>query len=152
MTPQSRRRTAAAIFGIPFACFPIYLWLFYFYFGTRPKNPHPELGLVHSLNNHGTYVFISDTESTGLALLMYMCFAAIALFILVVPKEFILPAPGTPRWITKISGSFKTGLEHPSKELYFIMLGSVAISAAFIWAAGSPIVDYIVTHGVVLHF
>jgi hypothetical protein len=103
MTRQTRTRVAAAIIAIAPPSFVIQLWLFFSYFDSRPKEPHPELGFVRALNNHGSYVFISDAEMTGLALLMYVFITALGLALLIVPKEFQLPPPGTPRWVTKVS-------------------------------------------------
>src|SRR5262249_29701820 len=62
-------------------------------FATHPNEPHPELGLVHALGSHGSYVFISDTESTSLFLLRQAFIIAASLFLLVVPKEFKLQPP-----------------------------------------------------------
>jgi hypothetical protein len=151
MTKQARTRAAAAIIGAAPASFVVQMWLFFSYFESRPKEPHPELDLVHALNNHGSYVFISDAEATGLALLMYVFIIAFGLTILIVPKEFKLPPPGTPRWVTKVNASFKTGLEKPSTELTLIFLGSMTFTAAAIWFSGPAIVHFFVTHGLVLH-
>jgi hypothetical protein len=44
--------------------------LFFAYFSSHPAKPNAALGFVHALNNHGSYVYLSDAESTGVALLM----------------------------------------------------------------------------------
>jgi hypothetical protein len=50
------------------------------------------------------------------------------------------PPPDTPRWITRVSASFKTGFDKPSNDVFFIFLGSIALSTALIWLAGPSIV------------
>jgi hypothetical protein len=102
------------------------MWLFFAYFDSRPRVPKPELGLIHALNNHGSYVFISDTEATGLALLTYAFLVAFGLFIAIVPKQFQLPPAGTPRWITRTSARFTTDLEKPTQEYWIIFAASLA--------------------------
>jgi hypothetical protein len=46
-----------------------YFWIFFSYFSSHPTKPNAELGLVRALANHGSYVYVSDAEATGLALL-----------------------------------------------------------------------------------
>jgi hypothetical protein len=148
---QIRTRIAAAIAGVLPASFVIHMWLFISYFDSHPREPNPELGLMRPLNNHGSYVFISDAESTGLALLIYAFIMAFGFMILVVPKEFQLPPPGTPRWLTRVSARFKTDLEKPSIELTIIFLGSLACFTVLIWLGGRSIVEFFVANGFVLH-
>jgi len=106
---------------------------------------------MRPLNNHGSYVFISDAESTGLALLIYAFIMALGFTILVAPKEFQLPPPGTPRWLTRVSARFKTDLEKPSIELTIIFLCSLACSTVLIWFGGPSIVELFMASGFVLH-
>jgi hypothetical protein len=58
-----RNDIATVFFALCPASFGSYLWLFYRYCSTRPSRPQPEPGFVHALNNHGSYVYISDVES-----------------------------------------------------------------------------------------
>jgi hypothetical protein len=61
---------AAASAALCPASFGTFLWLFFAYFSSHPAKPNAALGFVHALNHHGSYVYLSDAESTGLALLM----------------------------------------------------------------------------------
>lgn len=151
MKRELRNRVAAALGGLLPASFGTHLWLFFFYVAYRPKVPNPELGLVHPLNDHGSYVFISGAESTGLTLLTYIFFAAIVLSLVIVPKDFLLPPPGTPRWITWISGRAKTDLARPSRSLKLIFFASIAFWTALIWLVGAAAVGFVNSHGIVLN-
>ncbi len=91
MTKQFRWRVTAVTTGCQVTSFLTHLWLFFSYFASHPREPHPELGLVHSLNNHGSYAFISDAESTGLALLLSVFFIGFVLTLIFIPKEFRPP-------------------------------------------------------------
>jgi hypothetical protein len=44
------------------------------YSKSHPRSPHPELGLVQAVGVHRANYFVSDAESTGLALLKYAFF------------------------------------------------------------------------------
>jgi hypothetical protein len=101
--------------------------LFFSYFSSGPKEPRPELGLVYALNNHGSYVYLSGTESTALSLLM-MAFATAVL----------------------LSGIAKTDLGNHPSGMKAAFLGSLAFSFAIILLAGRPIVDFVVGRGIVL--
>ncbi len=88
MQRQVRNYIATACFALCIAGFPSYLWLFFQYQSTRPDHPQPDLGFVHALNNHGSYVYINDVESTGLSLLMGSSFVGFMLFLIVVLKTY----------------------------------------------------------------
>src|ERR1700690_3267407 len=99
MTASIRSGVALAVAAVCPASFIVSLWLFYAYFSSHPTRPNNARGFVHALNNHGSYVYISDEESTGLALLRNVffvgAFAAFATF----PKDPTLAPPGTARWL-----------------------------------------------------
>lgn len=113
MKRQARTYTAAVLFALMVASFATHTFLFfsYFYFSGKPHEPTPEFGLVHALENHGSRVYLTDFEFTGLTLLMIRGIAGLFLSVAIVPKEFLLPPPGTPTWITKISFRAKTDLD-----------------------------------------
>jgi hypothetical protein len=152
MNRQLRNDVAATIFGLFFSNTGADLWLFVKYFSSRPNVPHPDMGLVYPLNNHGSYAYISITESTGLSLLHVVSFTTFFMFFLVVPKDPILPPPGTPRWLTYLGGSAKTDLANPTPRLKTIGLCSIIFWAAVIYFAGHSIVDFVVSEGIILKF
>jgi hypothetical protein len=150
MPRRVRTYIAAAISPLCPLSFAVHLWLFFSYFSFRPNQPHPEFGLVYRLNNHGSYVYLSGTESTGLTLLM-MAFAIAALLtVVLVPKEINLPRPGTPPWLTYASGGERTGLGNSSREIKAVFLCSLVVYFAIISLAGRSIVDFVVLRGIVL--
>jgi len=85
-----------------------------------------------------------------MALLMIAFLVGFALTVAIVPKEFVLPPANSPRWLTYVSGRAK--IDPPSVETQTIMLISLFACFAMIWFAGSAIVDFAVSHGIVLNF
>ncbi len=137
MQRQVRNYIATACFALCLAGFPSYLWLFFQYQSTRPDHPQPDLGFVHALNNHGSYVFINDVESTGLSVLMGMFFVGFMLFLIVVPKTY----------------TFK-GIDHdlinPTPQQYKVLWIAMICYYGVIIFAGKHIAAFIVSHGLVL--
>jgi hypothetical protein len=149
-TRKVRNRIAAVTSAIPFAAFSTFMWLFFSYFSSHPKVPHPDLGLVHRLSNHGSYVYISDSEATGMSLLVLAFLIGAGLTIVIAPKEFMLPPAETPRWLTYVSASAK--MDSWSANTIILQLGFILIWLAVIWTGGPRIVDFVTSHGVVLDF
>jgi hypothetical protein len=141
-----RNDVASAIVALCPVSFGVHLWLFFTYFSSRPTQPNAQLGFVRALNNHGSYVYISDAESTGLALLMMAFVAGLVGTLAVVPKDPIHPA--TPRWTTYLVG--KTDLADPTPRLKIIFLFGLVVYFAVICFAGPSIVRLIVSKGIVL--
>ncbi len=150
MKRSSRNAVASAAVALCPASFGARLYLFYSDLSSRPQSPNPELGFVQSLNNHGSYVYVTDAESTGLALLSMAFMAGLLLALAIVPKDFILPPRGTPKWLTYVSAAAKTDLANPSKRLMTIFLSSLAFYLAVIILAGLSIADFLVSKGIVL--
>jgi len=133
-----RSDAALAIFAICLVSFVTHLWLFYSYFGSRPRRPEPELGFLYKLNNHGSIVYVSKTETTGLALLM-IAFAIAGLATLVVaPKQF------APHRGLKLS--YPTSVRRQRA----VLLCSLAFWLAVILFVGPRIVDFVVGRGIIL--
>jgi hypothetical protein len=147
---NSRNCIAAAVVALCPASFGTFLWLFFGYFSSRPSQPHPELGLVYALNNHGSYVYVSASESTGLAMLMIAFVVGFFATIAIVPKKVILPPPGTPRWITRISAQFDILIGTPKRRLMIVFYCALICYLAIIYLAGPSIAEFVVSHGVIL--
>jgi hypothetical protein len=103
----------------------------------RPTQPLPELGFLHALNNHGTYVYITDAEATGMSLLFLMCFLAFGLAISIVPKKYT-----------------SSGIEHDlisvSREQYRVFWIAIICYFALIAFVGPYFVAFAVSHGLVI--
>jgi hypothetical protein len=147
MNTRFRRRLTVAFTGAGFASFAFRDWLLRSFHASHPKEPRPELGFIHPLNNHGTYVFISNAESMVLALLMQIFSVCCLFVILITPKEIQLTRQGTPP--NKLVATFKTDIQDPP-EFWFIFLGSVTLSTIVIWFGLPIIVDRLVAHGIIL--
>jgi hypothetical protein len=119
------------------AGFASYLWLFFQYQSTRPNHPRPDLGFVHALNNHGSYVYINDVESTGLSLLMGMFFAGFMFSLIVVPKTYT-------------SKGIEHDLIHPTRQQYKVLWIAIICYFSVIIFAGQHIASFIVSRGLVL--
>jgi hypothetical protein len=128
-----------------------FFWLAFTYFSSRPAKPNAELGLTHALSNHGSYVYLSSTELTGLAIIIMAFFAGLLATIVVVPKDPLHPPSGTPKWIAFVGGSAKTDLANPTPRLKVIFLCSFAFCLSVIWFVGPAIAGLAVSQGVVLH-
>lgn len=152
MTRALRNDIASATVAICPASFGAFLWLFFAYFSSHPTTPNDELGLVYKLSNHGSYVYLSATESTGLALLMIAFVVGLVVTLFIVPKDYILPPPGTPRWMTYVGGTAKTDLAKPTPRLRMIFLGSLVFCLGVIYFAGPWLAKLMVARGIVLHF
>jgi hypothetical protein len=109
------------------------MWMFQSYSSTHPTIPVPDRGFVHSLNNHGHYVYLTDTEATGLALL-WLGFLVGILSV----------------------GSIAIGLTHaervPTVRSSTIIACSVLIFVAAIYLWGSSMAAFAVSHGIILNF
>jgi len=136
---QTRNYLAIACLALCVASFPSSLWLFYQYQATRPSQPHPDLGLIHALNNHGSYAYLSDYDCTGLAILSYMFFIGFGLGIIVVKKRYT-------------SAGIDHDLGDPTAEEYAVMLAVTLCYLFIIKFAGPRIVAAMVSHGIVLTF
>jgi hypothetical protein len=95
--------------------------------------PIPDQGLVHAINNHGSHVYLTDTEVTGLALL-WITFLVSVLF-----------------W-----GIIAIGLAESDRvataRSTAILACSTLVSVGAIYLAGPSIAAFAVSHGVILNF
>lgn len=68
--------TAVAM-GVAFASFGYFLFLWFRFMDTQPRRPEPTLGLIYSMNNHGSYYYLSATKVTQLSmpLIIFAIFA-----------------------------------------------------------------------------
>jgi hypothetical protein len=151
MSRSARNDIASAISALSLASFGIFLGLAISYISARPTEQNIELGLVNVLKNHGTKVYISDTESTWLCLLLWTFFATFMATLVIVPKDFIVPPPATPRWITHVSARWRTDLSNPTPRLKVIFLCSLVFSLAAIYFIGPAVAGLLIARGVLLH-
>src|SRR3954462_652344 len=151
MSRAARNYIACAAGGLCLASFSTYLILFFHYFSSHPAEPDLSRGLVYSLNNHGSYVYLSNGEATGLGLLGIAFVVGFLTGIVAVPKESILPLRGTPRWLTYVSATYRTDLANSSVPMKVIFMGS-AVSWWLIFSlVGDPITSFAVSCGFILH-
>jgi hypothetical protein len=133
MKRASRNEIASAASALCPASFGVYLWLFFSYFSSHPTKPNADAGFVYQLNNHGSYVYLSSTEATGLALLWVAFFAGFSSVLIA-------------------GGVVQTDLTNPTPKLKAIFLFSLVFCVAVIWLAGRSIADFFVSHGIIFHF
>jgi hypothetical protein len=128
-----RKDIGAAGVGFSLAVFGTHMWMFQSYSSSHPTTPIPDRGFVHSLNNHGHHVYLTDTEATGLALL-WLAFLVGILFV----------------------GSIAIGLTSAERVATVrsstIIACSVSIFIAAIYLWGSSMAAFAVSHGIILNF
>jgi hypothetical protein len=150
MTRSVRNDLASVAFAINAASFVTHFWLFFSYLSSRPSHPIPELGLLYGLNNHGSHVYLTATETTGLHLLFGLALWTFLAGFVIVPKDPVLPPPGTPNWLLYVGGTATTDLARPSARLKAIFLFSFILWLGMIHFAGPSIVSSVVRQGIIL--
>jgi hypothetical protein len=149
MKRSVRYDVVAAIFALCTASFGTHMFLFFSYFNSHPTAPNPSLGLIHALNNHGSYVYLSDAEWTGLSLLRTAFVVGFFSIFLILPKDPSLAPVGTARWLTFFCVA-KPHLASPPLRLKVIFLCSILVYVSVIYFAGPVIVHLIVSRGIFL--
>jgi hypothetical protein len=153
MSRRLRNDIAAVMFALFIAGFVTHLYLFEKYFYLRAASqPNPALGLVYPLNNHGAYAYLSATESTGMALLWRICFAAFLAAVVVTPKDWVKKDNMQP-WITHASagGRWSTDLGTPSRRHKILLAVSLVGFVALFRLAGPAVVEDLVRRGLILN-
>jgi hypothetical protein len=150
MKRSVRYDVVSSIFALAAACFGTELFLYFSYFNSHPAAPNGALGLIHALNNHGSYVYLSDTEWVGLSLLRMVFFACVVSTYVILPKDPTLAPPDTPRWIAHSFYVAKTNMVNPPPRLKTIFLCSVVFYLAVIYLAGPLIAHLFASHRIIL--
>jgi hypothetical protein len=150
MNNTRRDEIATALLAVCMVSFAAHLWRFHSLFAARPHIANPAAGLTVPLNQHGAYVYISATEATGLSLLMLAFYIAFILALIIVPKKYVPPAPGTAPWRTFLSVRYRTALKNPTPRLWTIFSASLLLSAGAIYLGGQALAAFLVAHGIVL--
>jgi hypothetical protein len=145
---ELRRDIACVLVGFFIANFGTTLWLTNLYIATRPATPNPSLGLIFALNVHGSLHYLTRIESASVTLTFWCGWIAFVVLVIVVPKYFIIPPPKTPRWITYVSASYKTGLEQFSLRYFTIMLLALLVSVALMILFGKDFAQFAISHGI----
>jgi len=150
MKKSVRYDVVSSIFALAAACFGTQCFLWISYFNSHPAAPNSALGLVNALNNHGSYVYLSDTEWVGLSLLRTVFFACVVSTYAVLPKDPTLAPPDTPRWVAHSFYVAKTKWVDPPPRLKAIFLCSIVFYLAVIYLAGPLLVRLLVSHRIIL--
>jgi hypothetical protein len=95
--------------------------------------PIPDQGLVHAINNHGSHVYLTDTEVTGLALLWIAFLVGVLLWGIIA-----IGLAESDRVATARSST--------------ILACSTLVSVGAIYFVGQSIAAFAVSHGVILNF
>src|SRR5258708_7339357 len=123
---------ASAMTALALASFGTNIWLFYAYFSSHPKRPDAGLGFIYALNNHGSYVYLTDAETTGRGLLWISFFVC-----------FLLAG---------LARSGGTDLVNLTARLKIVFACSLLFYIGGIYLWGRSIANFAVYHGVILHF
>ena len=117
------------------ASFPSFLWQFFQYQSSLPRQPQPQFGRIFGSNNHGSVVYLTEEEATGQTFLILAFISGFLSTIIIVPKPYV-PGKG-----------FEHDLANPTRNQYRVLMISVAIYLAIIIYAGQRIVAFAVSHG-----
>jgi hypothetical protein len=147
MKRSARYDVVSAIAAVCAASFGTEMFLFFSYFNSHPTKPNPALGLIHALNNHGSYVYLSEAEWTGLSLLRTAFFVGSVSIFVILPKDPSLAPPGTARWLTYFYVA-KTHLISPPPRCKIIFLCSILSYIAVIYLVGPWVAHLFVSRGI----
>jgi hypothetical protein len=129
---EMRRYIACALIGYYFANFGTTLWLDHYYVESRPRQPDPAAGLVHSFNEHGAYYFVTASEAAAEALSFWGAWISLLLAFLILPR----------------SKNWRTGLEDFRTDYFAVTLIAVLLSVGLIVFAGPGIASYASSRGI----
>jgi hypothetical protein len=150
MKKSVRYDVVSSIGALCAASFGTHCFLWISYFNSHPAAPNSALGLVNALNNHGSYVYLSDTEWVGLSLLRLAFFAGLVSTYAILPKDPTLAPSGTPRWIAHSFYVEKTDMVSAPPRLKIIFACSIVFYLALIYWAGPLMVHLLVSHRIIL--
>jgi hypothetical protein len=128
---SSKSDVGAALVALALASFGTHLWIFHSYFSSHPRWPIAEGGFVYALNNHGSHVYVTDREVTGLGLLSLTFLISILVVGIVVGRTEL--AKATTRSTT-------------------IIACSLPLYIGAIYFFGQSIASFFVSHGIILIF
>src|SRR4051812_42447168 len=128
-----RKDIAAAGSGFSIAAFGKRLWISQSYLSSHPRMPISDQGLVYAINKHGSHVFLTDTEVTGLALLWIAFLVSVLLWGMIAIGSAESDRVATARSST-------------------ILACSTLVSVGAIYFVGKSIAAFAVSHGVILNF
>ena len=137
MHKEARTLITAASGALCLASLFLHLWLFDKYFNSLPHQPQPQFGRVRPLNNHGSYVYLTDAEATGLSFLTLAFFVGF-LIAIVMPKRYV-PGKGTEQELGTVT----------NKQFTVVFLIAISLYLAIIAVAGPRIVGFATSHGLV---
>ena len=129
---EIRRYIACALIGYYLASFGATLWLDHHYVASRPRQPDPAAGLVHPFNEHGTYYYITASESAAATLSFWTAWTILLVVFLVVPK----------------GRNWTTGLEDFRTDYFVVTLIAVLLSIGLIVFVGPTVASYAAYRGI----
>jgi hypothetical protein len=149
MKKTLRYDLATSIFALGLACAGLQLFLLVSYFSSHPGIPDSARGLINALDNHGSYVYISDTEWVGLSLLRMVLFVCLFGTIAVLPKDPTRAPFDTPRWVAHSFYVAEPGTITTKPRIETVFVCSIVLYLAAIYLVGPLIVRLLVSHGII---
>jgi hypothetical protein len=132
MLTRIRRYLSLVCFAVAVASFASSIWMISQYQSSRPNQSHPEIGRVYRQNEHGSYVYLTAEEATGLSLLWATFLLGILLGGVMVPKQDL------------------SGFAPVSRQEYVGIWMAMICYLVLIIFAGPLIARFAVSHGIVL--
>jgi hypothetical protein len=144
---KAARRVIAGFFvGYGFVSFVYFMVLDQFWVRAGPRQPNPAFGLIFPHNEHGSYTYFTQFQTTTCALMFATSIPVAILGVLLAPKKNLT---GTVRWY---AASFKWDDDDPRGLMKWTALATAVATPFLICLIGSLIVQSLNTAGIVLKF
>lgn len=138
-----RNHVAWVAVALSLLSFVAYLMLLVAYHSSHPRTPVTGLGMVYPSNNHGSYVYLTKAEATGLSLLMDAFVVGVFVIFVVIPKEFVIvPRSRFSRFPVTIK------YDTPTLSMKLVALCSAALYLVMIICFGHSIAEFVISRGI----
>jgi len=135
----------AAAMGVAFASFGYFLFLWFSFMNSQPRNPVPAQGLIYPMNNHGGYYYLSAEQVTQLSM-PHIIFAAI--LVLGFTGAFLFKIPLTPvRAPWEKYTVYPQGMAIGTPKIFYV---SFVIFFTAWWLLSPHVASFLVSKGIIL--
>jgi hypothetical protein len=142
----ARHITAGVLAGYGFVSFFCFIVLDILWSGAAPRQPNPVLGFVYRHNEHGSFTYFSQFQTTTCAVMFMTSIPLAFIGVLIAPKKKI---NGIARWW---AADFKWDRDDPGKLIWWTFVGTALLTPLFVFFVGPRIVDGLNAFGFVMNF
>ncbi len=142
----ARSVVAGLLAGYGFASFICFMVLDQLWVGAAPGQPNSALGLVYLHNEHGSYTYFSQFQTTACALMFATSIPLAILGGLLAPKKNVT---GAVRWY---AARFNWDSDDPRSLMKWSALATAVATPWFVFLVGPYIIRGLNAGGIVLEF